>query len=106
MVVAFNQQVACQPFQRTGAEAVVQKGFATLKQRDELVPLLVIFGVPDKSVDVGDVIWVKGESVKAQWAMREYSIDDQVVILVPMLAIQLVSIEWPGLDHRGLDAAP
>lgn len=92
MILAFNEQVACEPFSHTGAEATVQKGFATVKQREELVPLKVVYGGLE-GIGAGSVVWVKGESVKAHWAVQEYLVDDRVVILVPKAAIQLVDAD-------------
>lgn len=89
----FNGKVPCKPIERKGIEAQVTKGFATVKQKNQLLELDVVFDVSngDHLICSGDKIFVKGENVKAPWAVEEFEVQGQVVILVPIEAVQLWS---------------
>lgn len=88
-----NSQVGTEPFPSNGIESNIVSGFATIKQKEGLTPLKVLFGNKDNSIPEGATVFVKSEDFKAHWAMRVHKMEETKFILVPETQILVVKIE-------------
>jgi hypothetical protein len=93
MIKTFNKQVACEPIVKRTIESEVKGGFATVKNKVELIKLKVIFGTDDYQIDNGDYIYIKGDQVAHPWASAVYTVDGISFILIPLIAVQMVENE-------------
>lgn len=84
VVQTMNKRVACAPFERTSIEVANPRGFAVVKQKQELTQLKVVFDTDDETFHVGDRIAVFGSSCAAAWAKEVYEIGGKKFILVPV----------------------
>ena len=92
MITGFNKLIACEPIKSNTIEAEVKKGFATTKNKIELVKLKVLFGT-DEGPNPGDSIYIMGDQVAHKWATTVFALDGVSFILVPLSAILLVDYE-------------
>lgn len=96
---AANRRVACKPFETLQIEKQ-GRSFVTIKNKQSLVGLEVIFGNNDYRV--GWTVYVRGDVVTLPWAKEKYQLQDKEFILVPDEAIQIVT--KPPTEHE-LNAA-
>ena len=86
---AINGRIAVEPFT---TDAVVKVGtksaFATMGQKTQLTPLLVVFGT--EKILAGWTVFVPGDLCASQDAKRIYEIDGKSVIFIPENEIKLV----------------
>lgn len=82
-------QVACSPLASTSIEKDLSKGFAMVKQKRALLPLTVV--IRSGPYQVGQTIWVRGESIKHAWISHILEVVELGIkfILVPEDAIVL-----------------
>jgi hypothetical protein len=76
-----NKRVACTPFETTQVRMEASRGMPNMRQRRELTKLTVL--LPGEGYQPGDVIWVRGDSMKHQYAAEVYEQDTLSFILVP-----------------------
>lgn len=89
MINGFNGQIACEPIVKNTVEAEVKGGFATVKNKAELIKLKVVFGCKD-GPSAGNTIFILGDQVNLPWATTIFDVDGSKVILVPLTAVRLV----------------
>jgi hypothetical protein len=86
---AINGRIGVEPFT---TDAVVKVGtksaFATMGQKTQLTPLVVVFGT--KEISAGWTVFVPGDLCASQDAKKVYEIDGKSVIFLPVNEIKLV----------------
>jgi hypothetical protein len=86
---AINGRIGVEPFT---TDAVVKVGtksaFATMGQKTQLTPLLVVFGT--KEISSGWTVFVRGDLCSAVEAKQIFEIDGKSVIFLPVNEIKLV----------------
>jgi hypothetical protein len=76
-----NKKVACSPFETTQVRVEAVRGLPVMKQKRELTRLTVL--LPGEGFGPGDFIWVRGDSMKHQYATEVYEQGEMQFILVP-----------------------
>lgn len=102
-LVAANRSIATEPFPTNFIEVKSKSGFATAKQKGQLVALKVVYGnfVPYQAygashladrvpIQPGCTVYVRGEQYTQVWAKEVFELDGKQFILVPESTIVLV----------------
>ena len=99
---SLNKKVLCAPFEHQVVETKKTNGFAMLEQKINFASTTVLCDFMDPSYLVirpsevitllreGDVIFLDGELVQANWAKKTYEFNGKKCILVPYESIVLV----------------
>lgn len=88
-----NNHIACQPV-TISVEKENRSGFATVKQKTQLLQTMVVFGSSDpvkNPYKVGDFVYLRGDVSTLAWARNPFEIGGKKVILVP--CDQIVALE-------------
>lgn len=87
-----NKFVAVEPFKHEGLKPKVVGGLATLKTKSELQALKVLYPASGSDYLPGDVVYVRGDAVVADWAKNVYTLPgvEQTFVLCPEGEIKLV----------------
>ena len=99
-----NNKIACVPPTSTQLKVTVKSGFARVDQKVELIALTVKHGncylanpihpevafPPKVFGQVGDILYVSGESIKHQWLNQVYDLGEGPFVLVPEEVVLMV----------------
>lgn len=83
---SFNGYLAVEPFPNKGLETKTSNGFSTIKQKNTLVELKIIFG--SEKFTYGSV-FVPGSISVTQYAREVYHVNGQDFILIPETEVRL-----------------
>lgn len=83
---SFNGYLAVEPFPNKGLETKTSNGFSTIKQKNTLVELKIIFG--SEKFAYGSV-FVPGSISVIQYAREVYHVNGQDFILIPEAEVRL-----------------
>lgn len=83
-----NDFIGVEPFKTDAVEKAENKGFATIKQKTQLTPLVVVFGKGD--IYPGATVWVRGDFCVQPDAKAIYEIEGKQVIFIPFKEVKMV----------------
>lgn len=84
----YNGEIGVSPFPKTHVEASVQRGFATVAQKDSLIPLAVLIG--NANIPTGSIVYVAGDACKQPFSNKVYEIEGKRVIILPEIFVKFV----------------
>ncbi len=92
----FRNVIACSPFPAQHMEKVIKGGFAMIDKKVQLQELTVVFRSSEPSMNAGDKVWVRGDTVIQPWAKEVFTVEGKDFILVPANMVLLVKdgAEW------------
>lgn len=85
---AVNKRVACAPFEKTGVQANIKSGFATVKQKGTLVGMKVLFS--NGTYFKGQTVYVKADLAFHPTIAEVYELNGQTMVFIPEDQIFLV----------------
>ena len=91
---SINKKIICEPFAPKSVPPKDNNGFAFMEQKVGLINTKVLydFFLEDRCVfHAGDIIWLDGNSVKANWALTYYEFQGQKCMIVPYESVILGS---------------
>lgn len=80
-----NDWIAVTPFPEVGIKTKRISGLALMEHTTQLQKLTVVFPTADKHFIPGDVVYLKADAMKHQWASEIYTAEDGTTkfILIP-----------------------
>lgn len=89
-VYAINRKLACKPPPPQTVTTKISGGFATIQNRQTLIPLEVVFG-DNERIHPGDIAYIPGDAFKLAWSQAIFTVDGVNIVLVPLDAVQLIA---------------
>lgn len=82
MITGVNGKIATTPFKTKSLQVEVKGGYGVISNRSSLTELTVLIGNKEKGIEVGDIVYVAGESFQNQtWAKNELDLEGQTCIV-------------------------
>ena len=103
LIESVNGLVAAEPFKNMGANVSVNKGFALMATKDELISMRVVFETSAENKLVlfpGDYIYVTADAMKHEWAAKVFKLAGAEFVLVPEGLVKMAEtsdiVEYDG----------